>query len=430
MKKLVALLTAVSLCVTSSNAPGYAASNTTNNALSNATSTIRVEGDHITVGQTEISFASLGIGAVGIISAIVGIVLAVVGTGKPLSAQQANSTDDYASRVARAKSIVRAGGKASISGWVAPEGVELVTPTFDGRGTATHPSVLYFEDGWNGWKYWMAVTPYPGNHNEEPSILVSNDVASWRVPSGLKNPLDDAPGGAKGYNSDAQLVMGPDDTMYLTFRLVDVPNNNINRIFLMKSTDGVHWSPKQEIFTNDEAATGFTHFLSQSLVFLGDRWRLYGVQLLPEENKLVYVESSSADLDTATWSDYEEVDIDYSLWPKKEIWHSEIKLVDGTFYGLIQDARPATSYDSDLFLMRSTDGKQWEVSQVPVVGRSGLGYNSLYKSSFVVKDPDLGEDLAFDIFYTGYVHHSTPTILPGLDQYWNIHYTTANYVGA
>ena len=49
--------------------------------------------------------------------------------------------------------------------------------TFDGSNEFTHPSVLYFEKGFNGYKYWMAYTPY---HNcnvniENPCIAVSND---------------------------------------------------------------------------------------------------------------------------------------------------------------------------------------------------------------------------------------------------------------
>ena len=32
--------------------------------------------------------------------------------------------------------------------------------TFDGSGSLTHPSVLYFENGFNGYKYWMSYTPY------------------------------------------------------------------------------------------------------------------------------------------------------------------------------------------------------------------------------------------------------------------------------
>ena len=29
----------------------------------------------------------------------------------------------------------------------------LTTPTYDGSGEATHPSVLRFEGGWKGWRY-------------------------------------------------------------------------------------------------------------------------------------------------------------------------------------------------------------------------------------------------------------------------------------
>ena len=33
-------------------------------------------------------------------------------------------------------------------------------PTYDGSRQATHPDIAYFPDGWHGYKYWMAMTPY------------------------------------------------------------------------------------------------------------------------------------------------------------------------------------------------------------------------------------------------------------------------------
>lgn len=32
-------------------------------------------------------------------------------------------------------------------------------PTYDGSNQSTHPSVLYFADGWHGFRYWMGMTP-------------------------------------------------------------------------------------------------------------------------------------------------------------------------------------------------------------------------------------------------------------------------------
>jgi hypothetical protein len=50
-------------------------------------------------------------------------------------------------------------------------------PTYDDSYQLTHPKVLYFSEGWNHYKYWMSMTPYPQQNDyfENPSIVVSND---------------------------------------------------------------------------------------------------------------------------------------------------------------------------------------------------------------------------------------------------------------
>lgn len=83
-------------------------------------------------------------------------------------------------------------------------------PTYDGTNQPTHPSVVKFDQPWNGYTYWMAMTPYPYNDGsyENPSIVVSNDGENWIVPSGLTNPLVGTPN--PGHNCDADLVYVPE----------------------------------------------------------------------------------------------------------------------------------------------------------------------------------------------------------------------------
>lgn len=47
-----------------------------------------------------------------------------------------------------------------------------------------HPDVLYFENGWNGYEYWMVFTPFPNSNAqyENPSIAVSHDGLIWEIP--------------------------------------------------------------------------------------------------------------------------------------------------------------------------------------------------------------------------------------------------------
>jgi hypothetical protein len=55
--------------------------------------------------------------------------------------------------------------------------IKLNIPTYDGSGQAVHPDIYYNANGWNGYYYWMAMTPYPNGDAayENPSIIVSND---------------------------------------------------------------------------------------------------------------------------------------------------------------------------------------------------------------------------------------------------------------
>lgn len=81
----------------------------------------------------------------------------------------------------------------------------LTIPTYTGGGQCTHPSVIYIEDGFAGYKYWMGMTPYPNGNDdyENPSLVASNDGINWEVPSGITNPLAPKP---SHHNSDVCLA--------------------------------------------------------------------------------------------------------------------------------------------------------------------------------------------------------------------------------
>lgn len=61
----------------------------------------------------------------------------------------------------------------------------------DGKNQPTHPSVVDMGRAWNGWRYWMAYSPYPNANGaeENPCIAVSNDMLNWATPEGLYNPI-------------------------------------------------------------------------------------------------------------------------------------------------------------------------------------------------------------------------------------------------
>jgi len=90
---------------------------------------------------------------------------------------------------------------------------------FGNDDQVVHPSVIDFKsehgmDTWNGYRYWMAITPYPyGKSGEEnPCLCASNDGLNWKVPHNVINPLDTAKGGwTDGFHSDPDMIYNPDD---------------------------------------------------------------------------------------------------------------------------------------------------------------------------------------------------------------------------
>lgn len=304
---------------------------------------------------------------------------------------------------------------APVWGWVAPPGQELTIPTHEGSGEATHPSVLYFANGWNGYKYWMAHTPYPGGDeaHEDPNIVVSDDGENWQVPEGLTNPIADAPGKPGPHNSDTQLVMGPDGAMWMTYRMVDRPNGDLTRIFEVRSTNGVDWSDPVEIWTA-KPGTSEAGFLSQALVWTGTTWRLYGIRnAVSGKNRLAYYETTDENPTAA--SSWALVDCSIpGAGYGRNFWHVDVLIYDGEYLGIMQDMS-RVGLDGDIYFMRSADGQTWERSMTPLVDKIGNRHTAIYKTGFVPSGS--GASLTLDLFYPGWV------ITPA--QRWGIFRTTA-----
>lgn len=171
-----------------------------------------------------------------------------------------------------------------------------------------HPSVYYFENGFGGYKYWMAYTPYKNNDDfwENPHIAVSNDLKRWCEPKGFKNPLEPRPENyerGKVYNSDTELVYIPETkTLECWWRFYDRPGG---RTVLRRcvTTDGVHWSAPEDmlcgvIYEND--------FLSPAILYENGTYKMWSI----DQNNgysLDYRESR----DGKRWSAPRQIEIKY-----------------------------------------------------------------------------------------------------------------------
>jgi N-acetylneuraminic acid mutarotase len=129
-------------------------------------------------------------------------------------------------------------------------GNPLSIPAYDGQGV-THPDVLYFPAGKDGYEYWMSYTPYPTEAEENPSIVRSHDGIIW-TDAGITNPV--IPLGADGTwndqeNSDPDIIFVSDidglglghDKWFMVWDGGDVATNS-RKIALAWSDNGKTWT--------------------------------------------------------------------------------------------------------------------------------------------------------------------------------------------
>lgn len=289
-----------------------------------------------------------------------------------------------------------------------PVGQRLTIPTHvsPAGGEATHPSVVFVPGGWNGYAYWMAMTPYPGGNNdhEDPNIVASHDGVTWVVPPGLVNPIDDADGDPE-FNSDTDLrLVG--DTMFLFWRFWDANAVGAeNNLFYSTSTDGITWSAKTLFFTSDASVSDI---LSPSMLFEDGNWVMYAIDIVPSPNQVVRLQGTN----TPEGGFAEPVVLDVGPIPTgRDPWHLEIKHIDGCYLGLLVLVDLGVSgLNGDLWFIASEDGLTFTNSGRTVIPQVQDGeHDALYRAS-MVRDNDAG----YRVWYSAWTN--PPPV-------WNIYLT-------
>ena len=183
---------------------------------------------------------------------------------------------------------------------------------------AFHPKVLNFKSKWNGYKYWMAFSPYPrGNDGKEnPHIKVSNDLINWIEPNGFKNPLEGRPNNYRmgvNYNSDPHLVYNYDtDTLECYYRYVNDSNDKVI-IYRLTTKDGVHWTNKEEILS---AKRSKKDYLSPAIIYEDGTYKIWFVD---RDRKVKYMESK----DGYSYSNERIISLKYQLSTLQN-WHLDV----------------------------------------------------------------------------------------------------------
>lgn len=266
----------------------------------------------------------------------------------------------------------------------------LSIPTYDGSGQCVHPSVKFFPEKWNGYNYWMAMTPYADTRDdlENASVVVSNDGENWIVPEGLSNPIVAQP--SIGYNSDPNLYF-ENGILYLINRHVNLIDK-LERIFMYSTTDGIHWSDPIEIIKSEISNE---RMLSPCLIKLNDIYALYTIDIVPSPNQLKMRVCSTL---TGEWSEPRTIsDITVS---GSDVWHFEIIKHQNYYLMLLQECllNNGGGHRGQLHLGLSRDGLHWNLSDTFFRRMYDSTWDqNIYKSSL---QPSLYDEDAFDVWYS------------------------------
>ncbi len=298
----------------------------------------------------------------------------------------------------------------------------LSIPTYDGSNQLTNPDVAYVSSGWNGYKYWMAMTPYP-NGNEaysNPSVVASNDGLSWTVPTGLTNPLVAKPTG--GFNNDPALVLvGSTMRMYFgqTFDSQHGANSNYHTdVRLMTSTNGTSWTSPQTVLTLANYVMSSTVIYDGSMYYL---WYVTSPNGCPSSTQTMYVLQSS---DGITWTGQTAVSIpNLPDVPFEMDVHQE-----GSTYRMLIAAYPSSTTCgwTSIYYAESSDRVHWTPRLDPMLRATAVGWDNtqVYRPTFT------GSGSFLRIWYPA---RHTVVGLPGVDpmsqDQWQVGYTEVCLTG-
>lgn len=240
-----------------------------------------------------------------------------------------------------------------------------------------HPKVLYFEEGWNGYEFWMAYTPYPlgSTDAENPCLAVSHDGIDWITPEGLTNPLSPTP--ANGYNSDTHLVYDAEkDHMEIWWRPYDhqLADGLSRRI----SSDGIHWGPEETVVDYKQFSEGV---MSPAVWIADGKYKL----IYCNGSRLKYMESPY-EASRFEWSEPVELPI---AWGGLYAWHHDAILDEQGNLELVVCAfeRGGNNNTADLYYVKMDPDLQ-KASVPELILKRGEGerdfdHRSIYRSSLV-----------------------------------------------
>lgn len=228
--------------------------------------------------------------------------------------------------------------------------LDFVTP--DGTGKCTHPSVVRFRTPWNGFKFWMAMTPYADTTQENPCIYASNDGINWVVPSGVTNPLYPAPDGTPtNYNSDTNLIYDKAQNKLIMYYREFLTTGVT--IYRTESTNGVNWAAKVKCNFDDVRDQIAPTVIKTDKYYMYIGWTLG------------FYEST----DGISWSNFKECKTNIDLTGR--VWHCDVQVTGSKFrmVAAVELLGAPPAYQTELYYAESTDMINWEFDSIPLIPR-------------------------------------------------------------
>lgn len=253
--------------------------------------------------------------------------------------------------------------------------IPLPISTYDGSGQAVHPCVVVTDKPFAGYRFWMALTPYPfeADRLENPCLRASNDGVSWECPSGVPDPVVAVPADPALHASDPHLVIDG-QSMHLFYRITDRATKR-SQIVWMISPDARTWSAPRVTYEGQPC-------LSPSVLVDVDLWTMWYVDLPPGQKDSGHVMRVQG---REPWAFASPRRCEISI-PGHVPWHLEVQHFGRSFEALVA-AYPVGKDESRtrLFHVESPDGITFAGDRArQVLSPTVFGWDNrnIYKASF------------------------------------------------
>lgn len=270
------------------------------------------------------------------------------------------------------------------------ERINFITPKNDKQ--AYHPKVISFDKKWNGYKYWVAFTPYPkaDETEENPVINASNDMVTWYEPNNIKNPLDvPTPSDSQHYNSDTHLLYNENlNQLEIFWRYVNDKDNSVI-IYKRTSKDGSNWTEKEVFLVSNNRKNN--DWVSPAIILEDNTYKIWYVA----KREIYYIEKTGEFIS-------EPILIDVNYKDNHRTWHIDVMYNESkNIYELVTVAYVDVNNreNMEMFYSSSKDNISWSTAikiLSPSIDKSAWDSQGLYRGSLIYIDNK------YYIFYSGH----------------------------